>query len=279
MKKISLFLLSIFYIIFFFINPNIIKQNILDVCLIFVFQVMPSIIPMYLFSNLLLSSGILGKLNIILKKFLHFENEYSTSIYLLSILVGNPTTSILINQEVTNKHISIKEGNRLMKFTCFINPLFLLNTCKEHFLILFFSMLLCSLILGFILKNNNQSNKECIYSLKITNIINNLPSMLLNILTIMIMVSIIKSPLLLSSNQIIIYLGDFLEISSGINNIVKTNNLFLLCLLVYSNGLSMLLQTKQATPFISVKTFTMYRLLNIVISTIITLFFHFCFDC
>lgn len=279
MKKISLFLLSIFYIIFFFINPNIIKQNIIDVCLIFVFQVMPSIIPMYLFSNLLLSSGIPGKLNIILKKFLHFENEYSTSIYLLSILVGNPTTSILINQEVTNKHISIKEGNRLMKFTFFINPLFLLNTCKEHFLILFFSMLLCSLILGFILKNNNQSNKECIYSLKITNIINNLPSMLLNILIIMIIVSIIKSPLLLSNNKIIIHLGDFLEISSGINNVVKTNNLVLLCLLVYSNGLSMFLQTKQAALFISLKTFAFYRLLNIVISTIITLFIHFFFYC
>lgn len=279
MKKISLFLLSIFYIIFFFINPNIIKQNILDVCLIFVFQVMPSIIPMYLFSNLLLSSGILGKLNLILKNFLHFENEYSTSIYLLSILVGNPTTSILINQEVNNKHISINEGIRLMKFTFFINPLFLLNTCKEQFLILFFSMLLCSFILGFIFKNNSQEKKESIYTLRINNIINNLPSMLLNILIIMIIVSIIKSPLLLSNNKIIIHLGDFLEISSGINNIVKTNNLVLLCLLVYSNGLSMFLQTKQAAPFISIRTFTMYRLLNIVISTIITLFIHFFFYC
>ena len=250
----------------------------IDVCLIFVIQVMPSILPMYLFSNILISCGILGKLSFLLNKLLHFENEYACSIYLLSILVGNPTTSILINQEINNHHISLNEGIRLMKFTCFINPLFLLNTCKPFFSLLFLSMIMTSIIIGYFSPNKETHNSPSIYHLSINSILHNIPNMMFNILLIMVVISIIKSPLsLLSGMPVITYLGDLLEISSGIENIVNSNNLFLVCLLVYSNGLCMFLQTIQVSKFIKPSTFCLYRLVYLVISTIITLFIHFCF--
>ena len=280
MKKISLFLISIFYIIFFFFYPNIIKQNMIDVCLVFVFQVMPSILPIYLFSNILISCGILGKLSFILNKVFHFENEYSCSIYLLSILVGNPTTSILINQEINNYHISQNEGIRLTKFTCFVNPLFLLNTCKHYFILLFLSMIITSIIIGYFSPNKKINKNDCIYQLSINSVLHNIPSMMLNVLVIMILISILKSPLsLLSGHPVITYLGDLLEISSGISHIISSNNLFLICLLVYSNGLCMLLQTIQVSTFIKPSTFCLYRLLYLILASSITLFIHFCFYC
>jgi hypothetical protein len=280
MKKISLFLISIIYIIFFFFYPNIIKQNMIDVCLVFVFQVMPSILPIYLFSNILISCGILGKLSFILNKIFHFENEYSCSIYLLSILVGNPTTSILINQEINNHHISQNEGIRLMKFTCFVNPLFLLNTCRDFFILLFLSMIITSIIIGYFSPNKNVYNSPSKYHLSINSILDNIPNMMLNILLIMIVISIIKSPLsLLSGIPIITYLGDLLEISSGIHHIINSNNLFLICLLVYSNGLCIFLQTIQVSSFIKPLTFCLYRLIYLILASSITLSIHFLFYC
>ncbi len=280
MKKISLFLISIIYIIFFFFYPNIIKQNIIDVCLIFVFQVMPSILPIYLFSNILISCGILGKLSFLLNKIFHFENEYACSIYLLSILVGNPTTSILINQEINNHHLSQNEGIRLMKFTGFVNPLFLLNTCRDFFILLFLSMIITSIIIGYFSPNKNIYNSTSKYHLSINSILYNIPNMMLNILLIMIVISIIKSPLsLLSGIPIITYLGDLLEISSGIHHIINSNNLFLICLLVYSNGLCIFLQTIQVSSFIKPLTFCLYRLIYLILASSITLSIHFLFYC
>ena len=75
------------------------------------------------------------------------------------------------------------------------------------------------------------------------------------------------------------YLGDLLEISSGISHIISSNNLFLICLLVYSNGLCMLLQTIQVSTFIKPSTFCLYRLLYLILASSITLFIHFCFYC
>ena len=97
---------------------------------------------------------------------------------------------------------------------------------------------------------------------------------------VMIIVSIIKSPLsLLPNNIVITYIGDLLDISSGLNNVIKKNNILLTSILIYSNGLCMLLQTKQASPFIDNFTFYKYRIVNTIISTIITLFIHFLFYC
>ena len=167
MKKIGLFLISIFYIFFICLYSKDIKQNIIDTCLLFVCQIMPSILPMYFFSNILLSTGIISKISNLLTKLLHFENQYSSSIYLISILIGNPTTSILINQEITNNHISKTEGIRLMKFTNFLNPLFLISVCGNISWIFIVSMISTSIIIGYLSKNIKYNKTTFIYNLSI----------------------------------------------------------------------------------------------------------------
>ncbi len=290
MKKLGLFLVLFFYLIFILTYPSLIKDNIISSCLLFVTIVMPSFLPMYLIGNLLMNSKLISLiLYPLLKKIFHFENQNSCSIYLLSLIMGNPTTSILIDKAIKSNSISLYEGRRLMNFTFFMNPLFIFNVCDKQLSVpIITGSVFTSIIIAYLSKTTSSYSyiETTLVKNSMWNILEKAPTTLLNILILMIVVCIIKTPLtLLNQNNLIVkYLGDLLEISTGLISVIKYSLpqhilIILLCILINSNGFCLFMQTIQVSPFITFKSLLIKRLISTIISIIITLTLYFFFYC
>lgn len=287
MKKLGLFFVLFGYLIFVFIFPVLIKDTIISTCLLFITIIMPSILPMYLLGNFLMSTNILSKVFYpILKKLLPLENEHACTIYLLSIIMGNPTTSILINESINKKIITHTQAKKLMSITFFMNPLFVINVLpKEISLPIIMGCLLSSFIIAFTIKNKNyyQSNNNIKETFWYT--LDKTPSILLNILMIMLLISLIKTPFSMFNKPFLLtYLIDCLDISTGLINInnYSLSNIQLIILssiLINTNGLCLFLQTIRYTPFIKTKELIKKRLTSTLISLFITLFIYLLFYC
>ena len=287
MKKLGLFFVLFGYLIFVFIFPVLIKDTIISTCLLFITIIMPSILPMYLLGNFLMSTNTLSKVFYpILKKLLPLENEHACTIYLLSIIMGNPTTSILINESINKNIITHTQAKKLMSITFFMNPLFVINVLpKEISLPIIMGCLLSSFIIAFTIKNKNyyQSNNNIKETFWYT--LDKTPSILLNILMIMLLISLIKTPFSMFNKPFLLtYLIDCLDISTGLINInnYSLSNIQLLILssiLINTNGLCLFLQTIRYTPFIKTKELIKKRLTSTLISLFITLFIYLVFYC
>ncbi len=285
MKKLGLFFILFLYLIFVFVFPALIKDTIINTCILFVTIIMPSILPMYLLGNFLMSTNILSKVFYpILKKLLPLENEQACTIYLLSIIMGNPTTSILINESINKNIITSTQAKKLMRITFFMNPLFIINILpKEISLSIIIGSILASFIIGFSI--NNKSCYESKNNIKETfwYTLDKAPSILLNILMIMILISLIKTPFSMFNKPFLLtYLIDCLDISTGLINInnYSLSNIQLLILtsiLINTNGLCLFLQTIRHTPFIKTKELIKKRLTSTLISLITTLFIYLLF--
>lgn len=287
MKKLGLFFILFLYLIFVFVFPVLIKDTIINTCILFVTIIMPSILPMYLLGNFIMSTNILSKVFYpILKKLLPLENEQACTIYLLSIIMGNPTTSILINESINKNIITPTQAKKLMSITFFMNPLFIINILpKEISISIIIGSLISSFIIGFFI--NNLSSFESKNTIKETfwYTLDKTPSILLNILMIMLLISLIKTPFTMFNKPFLLtYFIDCLDISTGLININKysLSNIQLLILasiLINTNGLCLFLQTIRYTPFIKTKELIKKRLISSLISLFITLFIYLLFYC
>lgn len=286
MKKLSLFFILIIYLIFILSFPNLIKTKLISTTILFITTVMPSILPMYLICSLLSNSPLLSSnLYPFFKKIMHFENPTSCSLYLLSILLGNPTIAILINNAVQQKTISNKEAQRITNFTFFMNPLFIINTCGKFSFILILGSIISSILIGYFSKNNNYNHTLKTSYTSFLEIVNHIPSMLLNILAIMLVITIIKSPWeTLNFSWQISFLLDLLEVSLGVKNIINYSNpnlikFILLNILLHSNGLCVLLQVSIFSKYLPFKKLIYKKIVATIITTIISLFIYFVFNC
>ncbi len=285
MKKLGIFLILFFYLIFVFLFPTIIKDTIINTCILFVTIIMPSILPMYLLGNLLLYTNILPKIFFpMLKKILPLENEHACTIYLLSIIMGNPTTSILINDSVNKNIITHIQARKLMSITFFMNPLFIINVLpKEISLSIIIGSLISSFIIGFFINNNNSFKSKNNIKETLWQTLDKTPSILLNILMIMLFISLIKSPFSTINKPFLLnFLVDCLDISTGLISInsypiPKTLLLLSATILINTNGLCLFLQTIRYSSFIKTKELIKKRLISTLISLIITLFVYFLF--
>ena len=132
------FLLVIFYLSFCFLYPNLIKETTIDSINTFLKVLLPSILPMYLISNILINNVFFNKLTYKLKfLFKVFDSPKCITLFLTNILVGSPTSIINIINNYQNKEISYNDLIILIKSSSFMNPLFIFTICKLfHFNIL-----------------------------------------------------------------------------------------------------------------------------------------------
>lgn len=244
-KKLNKILLLIFLSIMFlelFSHSNIVKGSILNSSKLWFYNLVPSILPIYLFVDISLNYNFFSYINKLLHPMLNklFNLKKNISyIFILSILSGFPSNSKYLKNALDNNLINIKEANRLLIFTHFSNPLFIIESIGVNFLnnkkigiIILISHYLGNIILGLLSRNNNNydnilNNIE--YRKK--NFINSLSDSITNtfsilillygiitffmIITSLISVNININPLI---NSIICGL---LEITNGINLISK----------------------------------------------------------
>lgn len=172
MKKYSNQIIVIFTFLTFIlvlINKNLVSESILSSFYIWYNTLVPSMFPMIILSDILISYNsfsIMPKFITDLISKIFNISKNATTIFMLSLISGFPTNAITINKAINNNTISIDEGNHLLLFCNFANPLFILETVGSFYLknntfaiIILISHVLSNIVIGFIFrKKNNPKN-------------------------------------------------------------------------------------------------------------------------
>lgn len=297
-KKILKIIISLFFLfllIFIFIYQEKVKGTIFAIFDLWLTKVVISILPMYFVSGLIIGSPILSTFLFQLIKKLHlFENPKAFSLFLISIISGNPTSTVLIIDSYKNQEISHSQMELLYSCCSFISPLFLFKIMSFKFaLLILLSQIITTILIyvfkvqkvkhDFIIKDNSykfNSIEDTIFRL-----IDTSPNVLLKILSSMVFISFIKLPLFhFSSNQFLRYVLDLLEISTGlfdINEMEITNMLKFLMLnsIVSLNGVSIHLQVFYVLKKekLTISPYLNGRFINLLVSSIISFSFYLLF--
>ena len=279
--KIFYFFISIFFsyaLIFFLLNFKDEKNTILSTTKMWLNMVLPSISLSYIISSYVYNYDILSHFFYkCFKNLFHFENYKSASLYLISILIGEPSSTVLIKEAINNNEITLREGNRLMRFTSFISPIFLISMLeKRYFLFIIIAELVTSIIIANFSINTYQ-NETIVHKKKFFdvyfNIINNLPNILIGILICMYVINIFSS---LIPNYIK-PLSIIFEITNGLKNLKVYEKYgylynYLLLSLVTLTGVAIMLQIYWIIKKtdISFKNYLKYRIIALLIGIILT---------
>lgn len=248
------FLIAIFYLIFCFLYPNLIKEATIDTINTFLKVLLPSILPMYVISNILINNVLFNKLTNKLKfLFRVFDSSKSITLFLTNILVGSPSSVINVINSYKNEEISKSDLIILIKSSSFMNPLFIFTICKIfHFnQLITFYFIITNILINYIILITNKKKPISSFTYKnkldFLKLLTNSFQMLYNIFIILLFINFLKLPILLIDNKLIQISFSFLEITSGIISINKLNlpfliNIFLIIILLSTNGITICLQ-------------------------------------
>lgn len=289
----------IFILIFIFGNFFVIdlKSIILESSNIWLYNLVPSMLPFYVISDLLINYGLIDILAFLFKKIINklFNvSENSSFVIFFSMFTGFPSSAKYLKNLLDLNYISIEDANKIIRFTHFSNPLFIINVIgntiignkKIGFLILL-SHYLSNFIIGFLYRKEQTQkittkrikNTKSFGSILTASFINSFDSLLIvlgSLITFKILTSIIFH--YFGSNFII---SSLLEITQGLFALkYLTLNIELKALIavamisfggfcIHTQVYSILSETK-----ISYKNYFFSRILHVIIATtILTLFF------
>lgn len=280
---VLLFLILEIYVLYN--SKEIINEfsNTLKICL---YSLMPTMFASVLFSKILIElefEKYIPKfiINSISKLFKITKKE--SMIFILSIISGYPNNSKMLEN---NKNL-----DKIILFTNFVNPLFLIGTVGTIYLkdikltiIIYLSHLISNIIIGIIIRNkkiyeikkeekiNNKSIFD-IYFSSLKSTIYTLSNIFSNILFFSILISLLKN--ILPFNKIINHfiIGLF-EFSSGINLICSNDiSIFikgiLITIIITFGSFSIHMQMINVNSKIKYIKFLLFRILNVFISIIL----------
>ncbi len=193
-----IFLIMIFLIFYsILVNPSLFFSDIIHTMTIWLYHTYPSIFVFYLMADSLLKSNVLSKVTFILKPFFKFQTAKAYEIFIISMLIGNPGTSSLVNQELKNGFISEIDANKLLRLSIFMNPLFLISllSIKEVFIVIICQLIICFIINLFIKSPKYEKSIKLEFNFSYLNFMSSVTKvieMLLMIASIMIIANIIK---------------------------------------------------------------------------------------
>lgn len=167
-KKIKSFL--VLFIIFIFIilifkKSTKISEVIIFSSNLFIKNVFPSLFPMFIISYILIYIDfpiILGNLFSKVTTKLFKVKKEASFIFFISMITGFPSSAKNINDLIDKKVISDKDGEKILLFTFFSNPLFIVNTIGNSFLgnirygyLILISHIISNIIIGLLVRNYN----------------------------------------------------------------------------------------------------------------------------
>ena len=150
------FIIIMFSYLGIFCFPKVMINSSINALLILREKLFPSIFPFFVLSFLFINMGyplILNKyFKNITRKIFHLS-ENTSFILLMSIISGFPSGAKYIVKDYSNNYITKEEGNQLLLFTHFANPLFVLGTCGIllNSKRLAYKILICQLLANIIL--------------------------------------------------------------------------------------------------------------------------------
>lgn len=267
--------LSVFFVLLFVFSKDISSSIIFSIS-IWKDNLLPSLFPFFVMSDLLLAYGFVDIISFflgsIMTKWFYLPKDASFAFF-VSLFSGFPSGSKYVNDLLSAKKISIEDANYLIMFTHFANPffivttigLFLLSNVKAGYIILV-SHILSNIIVAFLFRkkkvifnNDNNYKKEFYLSSPgkpfitiLTNSIfksfKTLVNMLGIIMIFLMITTIIKKiiPLTGITNGL---LSGFLEMTQGVKYISNLDislpiKASILSMIVSFSGLSVHFQVK-----------------------------------
>ncbi len=291
MKKIKYFLVVSFLLftgVIFLIYKDVARVNIYNTLSLWLNNVLVTLIPFYFLSNILINYPFISKIFYhLFNRIFRFENTTSCSLFLLSFITGNPTSSYLVISEVKNNTISIEEGNRLLRGTVLSSPLFTILMISKWGLFIYLVQIFVSNLLFLIFKRKNTEEIIHVYNKKdILKLIDDCPMVMLTILSSMIFVCMFKIPLYklqdlfkLNNSVFVTFLIDSMELTTGLNciigyNIEDTLKVLLQTFLLSFGGLSIIVQilSELKKTNLSKTSLVLSRFIHGLISSLIMFF-------
>jgi len=310
MKKIIINFLYITLILLIcieiLINNKIVLNSVRTSFNIWQNNIFPSLFPFIIIGNTLISLGLPNLLGELLKNVtykLFKTNKNGAFIIILSMLSGFPSSASYIKELHIKGDINEKEATKLLTFSHFSNPLFILGTVTLFLndynlgIPILISHYLGNLFIGILLKNYNSSKKDNtkidiknnikqiknnnslgkILSNSISNGINTLLLILGTISVFLILTSLINNKFNLNELNRTIINGLF-EMTQGLKSLeylnISTNLKGLIAVIILSfGGLSVHMQTLTIISDTKIKYFPYFisRILHAFISA--TIFF------
>lgn len=270
----------------------------------------PSLFPFFVLSELLINYGFVELISELFKPIfqkLFKINGNAAFVFIMSMLSGFPSNAKYTRQLYLEGKLTDKEATKILMFSHFSNPLFLLGTISITFLqnkklgiIVLISHYISNVIIGILFRNYNPSkisnenfsvknsilkmhNKRVnndktlgyIISTSLTNAINTLLLILGVVTTFLIITTIIDNnfhPNLLTKT----FISGFLEMTQGLKHVSLLNipvNLkaILITMILSFGGISVHTQILSiiSDTKIKYKPFLLSRLIHVVISSII----------
>ncbi len=307
MKRILInVLILIFLSTFIFlilINSNIVLETVGNSFKIWIKNIFPSLFPFFVISYILINYGFVDIVNKYLKRFMNFTFKISGNasfILFMSMISGFPSNSKYTKELLDNGMINTDEANKIILFSHFSNPLFILGfvatVLKSYNIALLILIIHYSVnfILGFIFRNYNATmliedsinlkkilSKKNNFGLLISNAIMKSIDTLLLILGTITICLIFVTLINLHIDNIYIknFINIFMEMTQGINyvsliNISLKSKAILVVMILSFGGISIHMQVMSILSDYNIKylPYLLARLLHTLISGIIMYF-------
>lgn len=170
MSNIGSMLIIIFLLINILIHPNYVSSSTSLAFDIWKNNLFPFLFPMFVISEVMISLNaidIFSNLgNNIITKLFKVKKE-GTFILIMSMLSGFPSSAKYINSMYEKGILNDNDASKILMFTHFSNPLFIIGTISSTFLgniklskIIFLSHYLTNILIGIIFRNYNPIKKE-----------------------------------------------------------------------------------------------------------------------
>lgn len=298
MKKYSnqiIVILTFITLILVLLNKNLVSDSILSSLYIWYNTLVPSMFPMIILSDILITYNTNILPNFITKyisKIFNISNN-AVIIFILSLISGFPTNAIIIKKALSASTITKEEANHLLLFCNFASPLFILQTLGAFYLknttlsiIILISHILSNIIIGIIFrKNNHPNNNYIIESNKSQNFGDVLSSsiyksvnallLIAGTVTLFLILTTLITHIFNLNTYLSLFIRSLLEMTmslSYLSNLNKNDTLkvVLSSIIISFSGLSIHLQVISSFEDIKYKYYLKGRLLSSILSGIIS---------
>ena len=295
-KTFSILLIILVFIISIFIKSYKLTNIITLSINIFIKNILPFLFPMFIISSILIELNLPFYLGKIFNKpisILFKTNKHSAFVFFMSIITGFPSSAKTLDDLINKKVINKDESEKILTFTFFSNPLFIIGTIginifksKEIGLYILLSHIIGNILTGIILRNyktNIENNSKYIsnnnYNIfdTINKSIKNTIDILINIFAILTLSLIIINIIFNNPNNIFeIFLTGLIEMTSGlkyleISNLYLNIKLYMSVFFISFGGLSIHMQIFNILKKRKVKylPFLLSRIIHSILSILI----------
>jgi hypothetical protein len=126
-KNIIINIILLLTLTIFFFNKNLLITGTITGSKLFLYHILPTILPMYIITQLMLNYN----LPYYIAKVCH--NNLYIFILIMSVLAGTPNNAVIIAELLNKRVINLDAANQYLKYSFFSNPLFLLTILSKIF--------------------------------------------------------------------------------------------------------------------------------------------------